>query len=68
MTGSMKGDSIMDKSERWLVAFFGMLLATLVVIGICNAVGVGHSWPFPVVISMLVADAAVGVKAVKRTP
>lgn len=55
----------MDKSERWLMALYGMLSATPVVIVICGLVGVGHFWPFPVIISMLAMDVVVGIKAVR---
>jgi hypothetical protein len=62
-----KGLFQQDRENGWFGAFIGCALATLLAIGVSNAIGVGHSWPFAVIVPLLIATVTTGVMTCIKT-
>ncbi|MCV7174887.1 hypothetical protein [Mycolicibacterium sphagni] len=47
----------------WIAAFSVFAFATIVAATVADEVGVGDTWPFAVIVPLLVAEAATGTMA-----
>lgn len=52
--------------HRWILLFAILSVTTLVAIQVCNNIGVGHKWPFFVIVPLMMATIASAVVIVVK--